>query len=734
MSRHKNIRNLDYSNEQMNHGLREVRKILGNDIPGLKDSQIEESLWYYYFDVSKTIDYLLNIHTKSKNQKKAVGQGLGSLEGRRQLAIPIDFFLDSPWENIPTHRKGELIQQTTILRGGLLGGSSGKPESKVSKLAALAKSRKEKTQALALHSEQKPSISLLSRLSQKQSSVTPSYMGSESSVKIGAENRNPDGDQGLDQPKVQLLVQQQNKEFPLDQLLSAVPSSFAQSMFGQQLGFENILNIANSRNLGLVGNITKAKSGAFAGPSPDDVVASAQQRGVSNNPAARTPVLLATEKLQDLNIAPLRPTHKIDVLKAHKESAEKENVNFVVVGHVDAGKSTLMGRLLCDSGVVDEKLLRKYKNEAEQMGKGSFALAWVLDQTQEERLRGVTIDTAVNKFETENSYFTILDAPGHRDFIPNMIAGAAQADFAVLVIDSSVGGFESGFNFKGQTKEHTLLVRSMGVQKIVVAVNKLDAVGWSRERFDEIKQQITQFLVNAGFSPKNMAFIPCSGLEGSNIVRKPEHSIMPWYKGPTLLEQLESSNKYARPVQKPLRLTVSDVLKGGGQISGRIDAGFLQEGDILLNIPSKDEVIVRTLFVDDIAKPWAVAGHNVLIHLGGTDLHLRPGDVLCNPNEPLIPLRSFNAKVLAFDSITPMIVDIHRGQLHTAGKVAVMLAILDRNTGEVLKKKPRHIPAGSLALIQIDLSGDVIPVEAGNKIVLRSNGQTVAAGIIEKHS
>ncbi|KAL8969216.1 MAG: hypothetical protein Q9183_002102, partial [Haloplaca sp. 2 TL-2023] len=195
------------------------------------------------------------------------------------------------------------------------------------------------------------------------------------------------------------------------------------------------------------------------------------------------------------------------------------------------------------------------------MGKSSFALAWVLDQGTEERSRGVTIDIAMNQFETSKTSFTILDAPGHRDFIPNMIAGASQADFAVLVIDASTGNFESGL--KGQTKEHTLLVRSMGVQRIVIAVNKLDMVQWSKDRFDEIQQQVNAFLTTAGFQSKNLSFIPCSGLTGDNIAKRAEDPQASWYTGPILIEQLEASELTQRALDKPLRLTIADVFRGG---------------------------------------------------------------------------------------------------------------------------------------------------------------------------
>lgn len=489
-------------------------------------------------------------------------------------------------------------------------------------------------------------------------------------------------------------------------------------------------------------NVLGKSKKAFSGPSPDDVVATLQSgsKGLnkdSNSKAPETSLLQTAEDLKTLKIDDNQRKHeKIDVLKEYSKLQAKDTINFVVVGHVDAGKSTLMGRVLYDSGVVQERTIGKFRREAEQIGKGSFALAWILDQTDEERKRGITIDIATNRFESEKSCFTILDAPGHKDFIANMIAGASQADFAVLVIDAATGAFEAGFHRQGQTKEHTLLVRSIGVQHIVVAVNKLDSVGWSEERFKDIVQQMSQFLHNAGFNMKNVKFVPVSGLTGTNVVRKPEEGIIPWYSGSTLLEALETSTSLTKSIDKPLRLTISDVFRGGVQnpisISGRIDSGYFQEWDSLITVPSKELATVKSLTVNDTPAKWAVAGHNVVVHLAGIDpAHLRPGDVLCSPTSPLLPLKSFNLRLLAFEGLTPMAVDIHKGRLHAAGRICSMLATYDKSNGMVLKKKPRHVASGSLALSKIELLGDPIPVEVGNRIVLRSNGQTVAAGIIE---
>jgi len=317
---------------------------------------------------------------------------------------------------------------------------------------------------------------------------------------------------------------------------------------------------------------------------------------------------------------------------------------LIISGHVDAGKSTLMGRLLYDLNVVDERTIERYKKEAEQMGKSSFALAWVLDQGTEERSRGVTIDIATNKFETLKTAFTILDAPGHKDFIPNMIAGASQADFAVLVIDANTGSFESGL--KGQTREHALLVRSLGVQRIIIAVNKLDTVSWSQDRFTEIEQQISAFLLTAGFQAKNIAFIPCSGLLGDNITRRSANKEASWYTGPTLIEELDSSEPITRALDKPLRLTISDVFRGGVQnplsISGRIEAGSLQTGDALLAQPSGMKCFIKALELDSAPIDWAVAGQNITVHLTGIEeQYLKSGDVLCSPSNPIQNVKEF---------------------------------------------------------------------------------------------
>ena len=393
-----------------------------------------------------------------------------------------------------------------------------------------------------------------------------------------------------------------------------------------------------------------------------------------------------------------------------------------------------MGRLLHDLKVVDQRTIDKYTKEAERIGKSSFALAWVLDQGTEERERGVTIDVATNRFETEQTSFTILDAPGHRDFIPNMIAGASQADFAVLVIDAGTGNFESGL--KGQTKEHALLVRSMGVQRIVIAVNKFDSMNWVKDRFDEISQQVSAFLTSAGFLPKNLAFVPCAGITGDNIVRKTENPKASWYTGPSLLSLLEASEPISRALEKPLRLTIDDIFRGGVQnplsVSGRLEAGTAQTGDAVLIVPANQTATIKGLEVDSEPADWAVAGQNTILHLVNIEAkYLKSGDVICPPATPIKCVTSFIVKALAFEHITPMHCEVLRGRLHAPGRVTQLVAQLDKASGQIVKgRKPRLIKPGSVARLLVEVD-DPIPLEQGQRVILRAGGETMGAGLVE---
>eukprot|EP00586_Coscinodiscus_wailesii_P007096 CAMPEP_0172477138 /NCGR_PEP_ID=MMETSP1066-20121228/49_1 /TAXON_ID=671091 /ORGANISM="Coscinodiscus wailesii, Strain CCMP2513" /LENGTH=254 /DNA_ID=CAMNT_0013235393 /DNA_START=29 /DNA_END=789 /DNA_ORIENTATION=+ len=243
---------------------------------------------------------------------------------------------------------------------------------------------------------------------------------------------------------------------------------------------------------------------------------------------------------------------------------EKTHISLVVIGHVDAGKSTTTGHLIYKCGGIDKRTIEKFEKEAAELGKGSFKYAWVLDNLKAERERGITIDIALWKFESPKYSFTVIDAPGHRDFIKNMITGTSQADVAVLVIDSSQGGFEAGISKDGQKREHALLAYTLGVKQMIVACNKMDdkTVKYDQGRYKEIKQEVAAYLKKVGYKPMKIPFVPISGWVGDNMIDK--SSNMPWYKGTYLLEALDNVNPPKRPTDKPLRLPLQDVYKIGG--------------------------------------------------------------------------------------------------------------------------------------------------------------------------
>lgn len=646
----------------------------------------------------------------------------------------------------------------------MLGGSPKVDGAPKSKLAALAAARKKReNQKVEDAQNATSSVALLDKLSKPREAKLNNASPSAKPSSVGTEPTAPEQSSKYPrrmtkEPELPLHAHPAEDSFdksdsstgPSSEKKSEItpaarPSIFARTILGAPaVSPQHHVRVSNRY---LAGPDTDAEFD-FAGPSPDDVVIKAQNtKGPNQKPIRQPPQPSSGEKTVNAvaqsvgNVTIEEPKVKgknLDVVAEFERSKPKYAANFVVIGHVDAGKSTLMGRLLYDLNVVDQRTLEKYRKEAGRIGKASFALAWVLDQGTEERNRGVTIDIAMNKFETENTSFTILDAPGHRDFIPNMIAGASQADFAVLVIDASTGNFESGL--RGQTKEHALLVRSMGVQRIVIAVNKLDTVQWSQDRFDEISQQVSAFLTSAGFLAKNLAFVPCAGLTGDNIVRKAQDPQASWYTGPPLISLLESSEPATRALEKPLRMTIDDIFRGGVQnplsISGRLDSGTVQTGDTLLIMPAHQPATIKALDADSQPADWAVAGQNVVLHLADIEAkYLKSGDVVCSPEDPIPCVTSFTVKILAFEHVTPMHVEVHKGRLHAPGRVTRLLAQLDKASGaaEVKGKggkKVRLVKPGGLARVLVEVD-EAIPLEQGGRVILRAGGETVGAGLVE---
>lgn len=454
---------------------------------------------------------------------------------------------------------------------------------------------------------------------------------------------------------------------------------------------------------------------------------------------------------------------KEKVLEEAKKSLDAEvkggrkGVSLVVIGHVDAGKSTLMGRLLYELGRVDEK--RKVANEraSDKIGKGSFSWAWELDGTSEERERGVTMDVALQVLETPHRNITILDAPGHRDFIPNMISGASQADCALIVVDASTGEFEAGFERGGQTREHLVLVRSLGVAQVIVAVNKLDQVDWSQDRYDDIRSQLKAFLVQSGFHPSKTYYVPVGAMDGVNLINRKgaESAILTqWYSGPTLVDLLDILQPPMRDISSPLRFPISNVFKGQGSgtgVSGRICGGVVQVGERLRILPGDETGIVKAIETETENLPWAAAGMNVTLYLTAVDpVHLNIGSVLCPPTN-LIPLVTvFTARIIVFDIQVPILagtsVELFHHSHDVPASISKLNSTLDRATGIPIKKNPRVLTKGTSAEVQITIrpgsfSGPAtralpIPLELFSaskemgRILIRRGGETIGAGIV----
>ena len=424
---------------------------------------------------------------------------------------------------------------------------------------------------------------------------------------------------------------------------------------------------------------------------------------------------------------------------------QKTHVNIVVIGHVDAGKSTTTGHLIYKCGGIDKRTIEKFEKEAHEMGKGSFKYAWVLDKLKAERERGITIDIALWKFETSKYHFTIIDAPGHRDFIKNMITGTSQADVAILIIASPPGEFEAGIAKNGQTREHALLAYTLGVKQMIVGVNKMDDknVSYGEDRFKEIQKEVQGFIKRIGYNPKTVPFVPISGWNGDNMLEKSPN--MTWWKGPTLLEALDNVTPPVRPVDKPLRVPLQDVYKIGGIGTvpvGRVETGVLKPGMIVTFAPANITTEVKSVEMHHEQLTEAVPGDNVGFNVKNVSVKdIRRGNVAGNSkDDPPKEAAEFHAQVIVLNHPGQIhagyapVIDCHTA--HIACKWAKLCQKIDRRSGKILEESPKMIKQHDAALV------DMIPqkpmcVETFNeyaplgRFAVRDMRQTVAVGVIK---
>ncbi|MHA1412616.1 MAG: translation elongation factor EF-1 subunit alpha, partial [Promethearchaeota archaeon] len=417
----------------------------------------------------------------------------------------------------------------------------------------------------------------------------------------------------------------------------------------------------------------------------------------------------------------------------------------VIIGHIDHGKSTMMGALLIKTGAVSDREARELEKLAKEYDRESWSYAYVFDRLKEERQRGITIDLAFRKFETKTKYFTIIDAPGHADFVKNMITGASQADAAILVVSGKKGEMEVGIAANGQTREHAYLAQTLGVKQLVVAINKADVWNYNEDRFNECKDAVSDLLKGIGFPVKKIPFVPVSGLKGENLTEPSPN--MPWYKGPTLIEAIDSLEVPEKPIDKPLRLPIQDAykIKGTGVVPvGRVETGVLKKGDKVIIMPTEFQGEVRSIEMHHEEIPEALPGDNVGFSIRGLEMkHVSRGDVVGHPDNPpvvITPKGHWTGQIIVIwhptaiaQGYTPV---IHAHTAQVAARFIELSKKLDQKTGAVIEDNPKFIKRNEAAIIKLQPIKklcleryDTIP-ELG-RFAIRDMGRTVAVGIVK---
>ncbi|MFH1788648.1 MAG: translation elongation factor EF-1 subunit alpha [Candidatus Altiarchaeota archaeon] len=414
--------------------------------------------------------------------------------------------------------------------------------------------------------------------------------------------------------------------------------------------------------------------------------------------------------------------------------AEKPHINLVFIGHVDHGKSTLVGRLLYELGEISEQKMKNLKAEAEKIGKGSFEFAWVMDSLKEERERGVTIDIAHKKFQTQKNYFTIIDAPGHKDFVKNMITGTSQADAAVLVVSTPDG-------VQPQTKEHAFLAKTLGVSQLVVAMNKMDAVNYDEAKYKASKDQVSNLLKSIGYKVDEIPFVPVSAYQGANIKEKSDKT--PWYKGDHFLAELDKLKAPEKPVNKPLRLPVQDVftITGVGTVPvGRVETGIMKPGQKIIFMPSNVTGEVKTVEMHHEQIPQAEPGDNVGFNVRGIGKNdARRGDVVGPVDNPPTVAEEFTAQIVVLQHPSAIAVGytpvfhIHTAQV--ACTFTQLVKKIDPKTGGVKEENPEFLKTGDVAVVKLKPTKAIVVENAKDfpqlgRFAIRDMGQTVAAGMV----
>jgi peptide chain release factor subunit 3 len=392
----------------------------------------------------------------------------------------------------------------------------------------------------------------------------------------------------------------------------------------------------------------------------------------------------------------------------------KEHVNIIFIGHVDAGKSTLGGSILYATGMVDERTMDKYKREAKEAGRETWYLSWALDLTKEERAKGKTVEVGRGFFETEKRRYSILDAPGHKTFVPNMIGGASQADIGILVISARKGEYETGFEKGGQTREHAILAKTQGVNQLIVVINKMDdpTVEWSEKRYKECSDKLTVFLKGLGYGKNDLTFMPISAQTTVGIKDRVPKSLAPWYDGPSLLEYLDNLKSLERKVNAPFMMPISGKYRDlGTMVEGKIEAGVIRKGNSYLMMPNRDEVVIAAIYGEtEDEVPQASCGEQVRLRLRGMEEEdILPGFVLCAPKRPVHCVAEFEAQIVLLE-LKSILSAGFNCVLHVHSAIEevtfdALLHRLEKGTGRKSKKPPPFATKGMSIIARLKVIG-----------------------------
>ena len=424
--------------------------------------------------------------------------------------------------------------------------------------------------------------------------------------------------------------------------------------------------------------------------------------------------------------------------------ADKPHLNMIITGHIDNGKSTTMGHFLMQLGVVDERTIQQHAEESEKTGKGdTFKYAWVMDNIKDERERGITIDLAFQKFETPKFFFTLIDAPGHRDFVKNMITGASEADCAVLVLSAKEGETDTAVAPGGQAREHAFLLKTLGVNQIIIAINKMDDSNYSEDAFKKAKEKGEKLIKSVGFKVDAVPVIPVSGWKGDNLVKKSEN--LKWWTGKTLLETFDDFTLPEKPVGKPLRVPIQDVytITGVGTVPvGRVETGKMKAGDKIIIMPSGAPGEIKSIETHHTEMPSAEAGDNIGFNLRGVEKKdIKRGDVMGTPDAPPKVAKEFRAQIIIIHHPTALAPGytpvMHAHTTQVAATITAFESKINPATGAVEEENPKFLKVGDSAIVKIKPvrptcieSFQEFP-EMG-RFALRDMGATIAAGIVKE--